>query len=71
MARTKDTRCLTMLGSLSLLSVLAAGFSVEAKELPKRSILTLEAAQHVLQAAQKEATARGGPVSLLWSIRRG
>jgi glc operon protein GlcG len=61
MTRTKHARGLTRVGSLSLLAVLAAGFPVEAKELPKRGILTLEAAQHVLQAAQKEATARGWP----------
>jgi glc operon protein GlcG len=61
MARTKCTSYVNRLGSLGLLAVLTIGSSAKATELPKQSILTLEAAQHVLRAAQKEAASQGWP----------
>jgi glc operon protein GlcG len=61
MMRTMLACYATRLGSLGLLALLVTGFSAEAAEPPKRSVLTLEAAQQVLRAAEKEASAHGWP----------
>jgi uncharacterized protein GlcG (DUF336 family) len=45
--------------TLGLIASLLTGAFAQAAELPKRSVLTLEAAQRVVQAAKKEAVING------------
>ena len=52
---------LSRVGSIGLLAILPAGLSAQAAELPKPSVLTLEAAQQILRAAETETSGHGWP----------
>jgi hypothetical protein len=59
-------RALVGASTLGLIASLLTGAFAQAAELPKRNVLTLEAAQPVVQAAKKEAADHNWPASLPW-----